>query len=126
MIAFLDTHAFVLLGEARTDRFGADSRRLLVQADLCVSPAVLLELHFLFEIGRLAKGDPGGFHAAVLRDCDVRESPDPFADVVRHAAALTWTRDPFDRLIVGAAALHRAKLITKDANIHEHFAGAVW
>lgn len=125
MIAFLDTHAFFTFGEGRTQRFGADSRRVLATADLLVTPIVLFELHFLHETRRFGV-DPDRFYADVLEEGAVAESSDPLAEVVRVAKSLAWTRDPFDRLIVATAMLHRAKLVTKDANIHDHFDGAVW
>jgi PIN domain nuclease of toxin-antitoxin system len=56
-----------------------------------------------------------------LRLCDL-----PFAEVVRSAAKETWTRDPFDRLIVGQAAARGALLITKDKTIQEHYGRSVW
>jgi len=37
-----------------------------------------------------------------------------------------WTRDPFDRIIVGNAAAENAVLITKDNSILEHYEHAVW
>ncbi len=46
--------------------------------------------------------------------------------VVAHARAQTWTRDPFDRLIVGQAAAGDAQLVTRDAEIRAHYARAVW
>jgi PIN domain nuclease of toxin-antitoxin system len=125
LIAFFDTNALVLLGEGRAERFGAQARRLVVSADRRVSPIVLLELHFLSETGRL-KGDPNRFYAEVLDECDIVESQDPVVAVAREAASFTWTRDPFDRLIVATAMLHHAKLITKDGVIRDHFDGAVW
>jgi PIN domain nuclease of toxin-antitoxin system len=123
--AFLDTHAFFAFGEGRTARFGAASRRVLSTHELLVSPVVLLELHVLHESRRIG-ADPDRFYADVLADGHVSEADDPLAAVVGEAKALVWTRDPFDRLLVGAAILHRAKLVTKDANIHDHFDGAVW
>ncbi len=49
------------------------------------------------------------------------------ADVLfRAAVPLTWTRDPFDRLICAHAAVLGVDLVTKDRHIHDHFAGAVW
>jgi PIN domain nuclease of toxin-antitoxin system len=125
VIAFLDTHAFFSFGEGNVGRFGTDSRRLLERAELRVSPVVLLELHFLHEVGRIG-ADPDRFYAEVIDEGLIRESPDLVASVVREGKSLAWTRDPFDRLIVGAAILHRAKLVTKDANIRAHFDGAVW
>jgi len=122
---FLDTHAFVSLADANIKRFGRDSRRLLDTGDLFVSPVVLFELHYLREIGRFSRG-PDAYYAGALEEFDVIEASDAVSAVVREAAPLAWTRDPFDRLIVATAILHRAKLVTKDANIHEHFDGAVW
>lgn len=125
MIAFLDTHAFISLANGKVDRFGAASRRLMTAASLRVTPIVLLEMHYLHEIGQLAP-DPDPFYLRALDECGAEESLDSFAEVVREAKSLAWTRDPFDRLIVGAAMVHRAKLVTKDSEIHEHFDGAVW
>ena len=39
---------------------------------------------------------------------------------------LSWTRDPFDRLLVATALLHQAPLVTCDTRIQENFPGAVW
>ena len=38
----------------------------------------------------------------------------------------SWTGDPFDRIIVAQAALRRASLITKDADIRAHYDRALW
>lgn len=86
---------------------------------------VLLELQYLFEIGRLTV-PPGTIidtigRAARLRICDV-----PFADVVSAALQETWTRDPFDRVIVAHARLREMALITKDRMIREQYEQAIW
>jgi len=125
LIAFLDTHAFVALGMGKIESFGKESRRLLETADLFVSQIVLFELHVLAETRKVAV-EPSRFFFETLETCDVRESADALAAVVREAASFSWTRDPFDRLIVATAMLHRAKLITKDALIRDRFADAVW
>jgi PIN domain nuclease of toxin-antitoxin system len=39
---------------------------------------------------------------------------------------LTWTRDPFDRMLVATALLHEIPLVTRDTCIHDNFPGAVW
>jgi PIN domain nuclease of toxin-antitoxin system len=56
-----------------------------------------------------------------LRVCEL-----PFSRVVECALAEKWIRDPFDRLIVGHAKANEAPLITKDANIRQHYRRAVW
>lgn len=49
-----------------------------------------------------------------------------FHEVVRRATLLSWTRDPFDRMITAHAALNGDILITKDSTIHNHYNQAVW
>jgi PIN domain nuclease of toxin-antitoxin system len=56
-----------------------------------------------------------------IRVCDV-----PFAAVARAAESETWTRDPFDRVIVAQASLRDAPLLTKDRFLHQHYDRAVW
>jgi PIN domain nuclease of toxin-antitoxin system len=60
------------------------------------------------------------------RDLGVRLCDLPFADVVTAALRQSWTRDPFDRIIVAQAALRRAPLITRDATIRAHYHRALW
>lgn len=50
----------------------------------------------------------------------------PFAAVVEAALDQDWTRDPFDRLIVGQAALSDGTLLTKDKTIRSHYRRATW
>lgn len=125
MKAFLDTHAAVALAAGRTEVFGPASADLLERAALFVSPVVRLELAFLFELGRIKVGADDVLGDLVAA-CGVVVSDDPIQAVVGHAMVLSWTRDPFDRLLVATAALHRAPLITRDRPIHEHFERAVW
>lgn len=48
------------------------------------------------------------------------------ADVCRAAQGITWTRDPFDRLIVAESIVHDIPLITKDRHIRSHYPNAIW
>ena len=101
------------------------SRSLIAGNDLLLSPMVMLELQYLFEIGRLTV-PPGTIigtiqRAARLRICDL-----PFEDVARAALRETWTRDPFDRVIVAQARLREIPLITKDRMIREQYERATW
>ena len=56
-----------------------------------------------------------------LRVCDL-----PFPAVIESALDLRWTRDPFDRMIVGQAVLAGSTLLTKDRAIRKHFRKATW
>jgi PIN domain nuclease of toxin-antitoxin system len=123
--AFLDTHAAVFLWEGRAEAFGSASRELLEQATLFVSPLVRLELQFLRKIGKL-KVEADQILGSLASDAGVVVTEDALNALVPLAMPLTWTRDPFDRLLVATALLHQAPLVTRDARIQENFPGAVW
>jgi PIN domain nuclease of toxin-antitoxin system len=44
-----------------------------------------------------------------------------FINTTEKALNLTWTRDPFDRIIVADAILNKGKLITADKTIRKHY-----
>jgi PIN domain nuclease of toxin-antitoxin system len=123
--AFLDTHAALLLWEGRLQSFGSDSRHFLDRAMLLLSPIVRLELAFLRETGKV-EPRPSRVLQDLAADLGVLEVDTPLHEVVACAESLSWTRDPFDRLIVATALFHEAPLVTRDARISEHFSAAVW
>lgn len=125
MKAFLDTHAAVALYEGNREVFGRRAADLAERSALFVSPVVQLELRFLEEIGRVSAG-AADIVGGLATDWGVVMADDPIQAVVAHAMSLGWTHDPFDRLLVATAMLHRAPLITRDQTIHENFADAVW
>lgn len=125
MRAFLDTHAAVFLWEGRIETFGPRSQELLERATLFVSPMVRLELQFLREIGKLTV-DPDQILGSLAADAGVVATEDRLDALVPFAMPLSWTRDPFDRLLVATALLHQAPFVTRDRRIHENFPGAVW
>jgi PIN domain nuclease of toxin-antitoxin system len=101
------------------------ARRLIEDNPLLVSPMVALELEYLFETGRIS--EPARVVLQALgRDIGLRLCDLPFADVAGPAMRQSWTRDPFDRIIVAQAALRRTSLITKDADIRAHYDRALW
>lgn len=121
----LDTHVVVWLYTGEIERFTREGRELLESGQLTVSPIVQLELTYLHEIGRLKVGG-----ADILGDLESRVRlyivNQPLLAVVQAAASLTWTRDPFDRLIVGDAMAANCPLLTKDDVIHANLPLAVW
>lgn len=124
-LIYLDTHVAAWLFAGRTDLFPQAVRTLLDEHDLLVSPAVKLELQYLYEIQRTA--EPARVVIETLeRDLGLKVCNLPFSGVVEIAVDQDWTRDPFDRLIVSQAALRGAALITKDRDIRDHFPKAVW
>jgi PIN domain nuclease of toxin-antitoxin system len=86
---------------------------------------VLMELQFLQEIGLLIAA-PSEWLTILRRDFEVTVCPIPFHAIVEASYSETWTRDPFDRIIVAHAKTASGKLITKDTRIREHFQDALW
>lgn len=124
-VAYLDTHVVVWLYAGDLQRIPVPVRAKLETHALLVSPAVILELQYLFEIRRVS--EPAD---AVISDLDGRiglsVSDVPFRQVVSIATKLTWTRDPFDRLIVAQAKVQGAPLVTADGLIRRHYDAALW
>jgi len=120
-----DTHVIAWLYAGRSDLIPPRARRLIEDNPLVISPIVALELEYLFETGRTS--EPARTVLQALgRDIGLRLCDLPFADVAGAAMRQSWTRDPFDRIIVAQAALRRTSLITKDAVIRAHYDRALW
>ncbi len=121
----LDTHVVAWLYDGQIARLPRAVSTLLEENDLAVSPIVQLELEYLHEIGRLATSS-----SAVLDDLEgrigLRTSAALFAQIVEHASRLSWTRDPFDRIIVGTAMADDVVLVTRDTTILDHCSLARW
>jgi PIN domain nuclease of toxin-antitoxin system len=121
----LDTHVVAWLYAGEVERFTPSVRQLLDEETLVISPIVQLELTNLHEIGRLSVG--GSDVVADLRErVGLTLSEQPLTAVVAAAAGLSWTRDPFDRLIVGDAMAANSALVTKDDTILSHCSLARW
>jgi PIN domain nuclease of toxin-antitoxin system len=113
-VILLDTHALIWLdqGHRRARGLAKDDR------PLHVSPATILELQLLVEIGRLTPG-AAAFERLVADDRWAIDEP-PALDWFQEAAELTWTRDPFDRLIAAHARLRGWRLATADRAMLDH------
>jgi PIN domain nuclease of toxin-antitoxin system len=121
----LDTHAAIWLAEANERRISRLARRLVDRQPLAISPAVVLELEVLAEIGRL-RNPPSAILARLYEQAEVALSAASFPDVVAAATIFAWTRDVFDRLIVANAIADEARLLTADQHILDHFRDAIW
>ena len=84
-----------------------------------------MELQYLFEIERIT--ETSQTIVADLSDrIDLSICNQNFVKVVNGALQHSWTRDPFDRLIVANAAIHNNILVTKDQRILENYNKAIW
>lgn len=104
----LDTHAVLWLhtGNKR-------AKPLRDKTKLYVSPATVLELHFLVECARVRLRAGASVRDIVDDDRWLVDDP-PSASWFELAAGEAWTRDPFDRLLVAHALLRNWKLATAD------------
>lgn len=122
---YLDTHVVAWLFAGRVDLLPRPVVELIDRDELLISPIVALELQYLFEIARTTEPAKVVVEALTrelgLKSCDL-----PFTEVIVEALNQSWTRDPFDRIIVSHAQLRGTSLLTKDQTIREHFTHALW
>ncbi|MFP5389691.1 MAG: type II toxin-antitoxin system VapC family toxin [Thermoleophilia bacterium] len=108
-----------------SERLPEAARLLLSEGRPKASPLVELELAYMHEIGRAR--DPAPMMLAALRKSIGLEVDDiSFAEVARTAVGLTWTRDPFDRMIAAQAIVSDVPLITADRTILDNLPQATW
>jgi PIN domain nuclease of toxin-antitoxin system len=123
---YLDTHVLVWLHAKRVSVFPKKVKQLLNTSSLFISPAVYLELQCLFEIGKL-KFQASEIYSYLEHITALSFSVISFEAVAKKASGLSWTRDPFDRLIVAdALAADSSTLITRDGDILDNYSEALW
>jgi len=112
-VILLDTNALIWLEQ------GHPRSQVLERADrqLYASPATLLELQFLIEAGRIRLRS-GTLERLAEDDRWLLDDP-PAAAWFGQAIDLSWTRDPFDRLLVAHARLRGWRFATADTVLLE-------
>jgi PIN domain nuclease of toxin-antitoxin system len=124
-VIHLDTHVVVWLYLGSSERFTSEVIERIETCDVVISPVVSLELQYLHEIGRLKPNS-----TTVIKDLSQRIglsfSKASLENIIGAATDLTWTRDPFDRLIVGNAIADRVWLVTADSVIRNNFRRTFW
>ena len=107
------------------ERLSVPARESIENSDPLVSPMVLLELAYLHESGR-ARDPAETMLVALRRDIGVQLAEASLNELVQASLNLSWTRDPFDRLIAAHAIVADAPLVTADRTIRENLPHAVW
>lgn len=117
-LILLDTNALLWLhqGHPRSRPLARYAGRLYI------SPASLLELQLLIEVGRLRLKAHAGVTDLAEDGRWLLDDP-PGAAWFQCALAAGWTRDPFDRLLVAHAQMRGWRIATSDAAILERSAG---
>ena len=103
-----------------------EAAQAIDSSDPVISPMVLLELEYLYEIRRLARP------SLVILDqlqtqIGLKVSDHPFPAIAHAALFETWTREPFDRIIVAQARSDGfSGLISADAHIQRNYSKTIW
>jgi len=126
LTVYLDTHVAAFIHAGDPVLLSPTAVHMLEAAQSTrISPMVVLELQYLFEVARIAF--PGDEIAGFLSDqFGITVDTAGMSDAVLRASGLTWTRDPFDRTITAHAACAGAFLLTRDETIRRHYAAAIW
>jgi PIN domain nuclease of toxin-antitoxin system len=124
--AYLDTHVVVWLCQNNPEKLSGPALDAIDNFDLLISPAVLIELNFLQQIGRIIR-NPLDLAKQLRTQLGVQVCKHSFPDMAETALFETWTRDPFDLLIVSnAKANNYSPLVTQDERIRRYYPKAVW
>jgi len=125
--AYLDTHVAIRLANADLAQISQTALDTIARADLLISPMVLLELEYLFELKKETRLSAEDVQRKLEFELGVRVCGLEFRSIVRVAAGEKWTRDPFDRIIVAhAKANGLSTLMSADRLILQHYPRAVW
>jgi PIN domain nuclease of toxin-antitoxin system len=108
-----------------TEKFSHLANQLINDHELTISPIVRLELQYLYEIQRVT-AEPHIIITDLNNQIGLQVCGKLFDHIVIRALTCTWTRDPFDRLIVAHASLNNDLLLTKDQAILDNYGNARW
>ena len=81
-----------------------------------VSPITLLEIQYLAEIGRIQIKNPE-FTGSLLSDSRFLVDEVSLVDLVQRSLELSWTRDPFDRLLCAHSLARRVPFCSIDRKV---------
>jgi PIN domain nuclease of toxin-antitoxin system len=121
----LDTHVVAWLYAKRLNLLPESVKTLLETDELCISSMVVLELEYLKETGRTNQASDVVVSELGL-GIGLKVSSASLSRIIHFARRLSWTRDPFDRIIVGNAMADGCRLLTADHEIRRHFEEATW
>jgi PIN domain nuclease of toxin-antitoxin system len=123
---YLDTQIVVWLGEGRAAKLTPAASEAIESSVPEISPMVLMELQYLYEIKRLVKA-PLALLDQLHAQIGLRLREHSFPAVVHTALFETWTRDPFDRIIVAQARSDGySGLVSADEKILENYSKTIW
>ena len=123
---YLDTSVAVWLAQGTSGRLTPKARNHIESAELLLSPIVLLELEYLYEIKKLLL-PARELQRKLSHELGVQVCDFELPKIADFALNEIWTRDPFDRMIVAhAKASGFAWLVSSDEEIAQHYPRTVW
>ena len=122
---YLDTHVVAWLYSGLTDKLTDIAKTLINDSEVYISAIVRLELQYLYEIKRI-KDEPDMIISNLSDQIGLKICNKNFNDIISITLTITWTRDPFDRIITGNALLNNNILLSKDQNILNNYLYAKW
>ena len=123
--AFVDTNVMIWLYGGMFDKISSAAQSFIKISNIVASPMSILELRYLQEVRKISVSGPEiikHLHKEIGLHVD---SPE-LLSITDAAMDLSWTRDPFDRLIVAHASMHGAFLISSYRRIATYYKLAIW
>jgi PIN domain nuclease of toxin-antitoxin system len=120
---YLDTHVIVWLYDGEIGKFTPKAADIVESHPLYASEFVRLELKYLEAIGRL-RISPDTIIRFLADEIGLSMCTLPLGPIITEAMGLSWTRDPFDRLITANASYYNSPLLTRDETILTNYTGA--
>jgi len=124
-LIYLDTHVVVWLYAGQVEKLSHKVKELLNSNEIVISPIVRLELQYLYEIQRITE-EPKKILNDLSDRIGIKICEKNFNSIINYSMSYSWTRDPFDRIIVANASVGNNILISKDQNILKNYDKAVW
>jgi len=124
-VILIDTHIVIWLYEGLLTRIPLAVRQRLDRDALGISPVVHLEMGYLHEIGRV-RPEPQSVLDELMTRIGLVIADVSAAALCRAALSITWTRDPFDRLLAAHATIANLPIVTKDERLRRHLPLAWW
>jgi len=124
-LIYIDTHIVVWLYAGLIEKLSGQIKELINENEIYISTIVRLELQYLYEIQRITD-ESNTVVSDLSNRLGLKVCDKNFNSIIGHALEITWTRDPFDRIITANADLNNNILVTKDQNILDNYTNAKW
>jgi PIN domain nuclease of toxin-antitoxin system len=122
----LDTHIVIWLYTNNIDKISIKAQEHIEKDILLISSIVLLELQYLFEVGKILISSNNIFEDLNFRIGLKIEEDISFNKIINESLKINWTRDLFDRLIVSHTNILSCNLISKDRLIQSNCNHVIW